>query len=82
MPEQTRTIGYICPVCGNAVIAQRTAFQLAAGNSVLPCPCGKSELNFRQRGDRCEGILKRYRDFIEVARGVYVETLGKSDIER
>ena len=54
MPEQTRTIGYICPVCGQAVIARRTAFQLAAGDSVLPCPCGKSELNFRQRGDRCE----------------------------
>lgn len=54
MPEQTRTIGYICPVCGNAVIASRTAFQLAAGNSVLPCPCGKSELGFHQKGDRCE----------------------------
>jgi len=54
MPEKTRTIGYICPVCGSAVIAQRTAFQLAAGNCTLPCPCGKSELRFRQMGDRCE----------------------------
>ncbi len=54
MPEETRSIGYICPVCGNAVIAQRSAFQLAAGDSVLPCPCGKSELSFRQKGDRCE----------------------------
>ncbi|MDE7004541.1 MAG: hypothetical protein K2P08_08905 [Oscillospiraceae bacterium] len=54
MPDQPRTIGYICPVCGNAVIAQRTAFQLAAGDSALPCPCGKSELSFRQLGDRCE----------------------------
>lgn len=54
MPEQARTIGYICPVCGNAVIAQRTPFQLCAGDSTLPCPCGKSELNFRQLGDRCE----------------------------
>ncbi|MBD5134113.1 MAG: hypothetical protein HDT38_06555 [Clostridiales bacterium] len=54
MPEETRTIGYICPVCGNAVIASRTAFQLAAGDSTLPCPCGKSELGFRQLGDRCE----------------------------
>lgn len=54
MPEETRTIGYICPVCGQAVIASRTAFQLAAGNSVLPCPCGKSELSFAQMGDRCE----------------------------
>lgn len=54
MPEETRTIGYICPVCGQAVIAQRTAFQLAAGDSALPCPCGKSELRFTQLGDRCE----------------------------
>lgn len=54
MPEQTRTIGYICPVCGSAVIASRTAFQLAAGDSTLPCPCGKSELRFTQLGDRCE----------------------------
>ena len=48
MPEEKRTIGYICPVCGQAVIASRTAFQLAAGDSTLPCPCGKSELAFRQ----------------------------------
>lgn len=54
MSEQTRTIGYICPVCGQAVVAQRTAFQLAAGDSALPCPCGRSELSFRQLGDRCE----------------------------
>ena len=54
MPEEKRTIGYICPVCGQAVIASRTAFQLAAGDSVLPCPCGKSELSIRQFGDRCK----------------------------
>ena len=54
MPEETRTIGYICPVCGQAVVASRTAFQLAAGDSTLPCPCGKSERHFRQLGDRCE----------------------------
>ena len=54
MPEETRTAGYICPVCGEPVIAERTAFQLAAGNSALPCPCGKSELRFTQLGDRCE----------------------------
>lgn len=54
MPEETRTIGYICPACGNAVIASRTAFQLYAGDSALPCPCGKSELSFRQLGDVCE----------------------------
>ena len=54
MAEETRTIGYICPVCGQAVVARRTAFQLAAGDGALPCPCGKSELSFRQLGDRCE----------------------------
>ena len=54
MPEEKRAIGYICPVCGQAVIASRTAFQLAAGDTALPCPCGKSELQFRQLGDRCE----------------------------
>ena len=54
MPEESRTVGYICPVCGQPVIARRTAFQLCAGNSTLPCPCGKSELRFTQLGDRCE----------------------------
>ena len=54
MSEEARTIGYICPVCGNAVIARRTVFQLAAGDSALPCPCGKSELAFHQLGDRCQ----------------------------
>ena len=54
MPEETRTVGYICPVCAQPVIAERTAFQLAAGNSALPCPCGRSELRFTQLGDRCE----------------------------
>ena len=54
MPEETRTIGYICPVCGQPVIAERTAFQLTAGDSALPCPCGKSELRIKQCGDVCE----------------------------
>jgi DNA-directed RNA polymerase subunit RPC12/RpoP len=54
MPEEKRTIGYICPVCGKAVIVERTAFQLAAADNHLACPCGKSELTIRQRGDHCE----------------------------
>ena len=54
MAEQKRFIGYICPVCGKAVVVERTAFQLAAGDQILPCPCGKSELVIRQKGDRCE----------------------------
>lgn len=54
MSEAVRSIGYICPVCGQAVVAQRTAFQLCAGDSALPCPCGKSELRFTQLDGRCE----------------------------
>ena len=54
MPEESRAVGYICPVCGQTVIARRTAFQLAAGSSALPCPCGRSELRFTQLGNRCE----------------------------
>lgn len=54
MPELKRTIGYICPVCGKAVVVERTAFQLTASDSVLPCPCGKSEVRISQMGERCE----------------------------
>ena len=54
MSEDKRTIGYICPVCGKAVVVERSQFQLAAADSHLPCPCGKSELTIRQLGDRCE----------------------------
>ena len=54
MAEEKRTIGYICPVCGKAVVLERTPFQLTAGDSVLPCPCGKSELAIRQEGEYCE----------------------------
>ena len=54
MGETDRTIGYICPVCGKAVVVKRTAFQLTAASSTLPCPCGKSELTIDQMGERCE----------------------------
>lgn len=54
MSEEKRSIGYICPVCGEAVVAERTLFQLLAGDSAIPCPCGGSELSIRQLGDRCE----------------------------
>ena len=54
MPEEARLIGRVCPVCGQSVIVRRTPFQLCAGDSVLPCPCGKSELRVAQLGDRCE----------------------------
>lgn len=54
MSEPTRTIGYICPECGKAVVVRRTQFQLAAADNSLPCPCGKSELTIRQLGDHCQ----------------------------
>ena len=54
MAEEMRTIGYICPVCGKAVVVERTAFQLAAGRNTLPCPCGQSELIIEQRDECCE----------------------------
>lgn len=28
MPENKRTIGYLCPVCGKAVVVERSEFQL------------------------------------------------------
>jgi len=54
MPENIRTIGYLCPVCGKAVVVARSEFQLCAADSRLPCPCGKSALTITQLGDRCE----------------------------
>jgi hypothetical protein len=54
MPEEMRTIGYICPVCGKAVVVSRSQFQLAASDNHLPCPCGKSEVTIRQLGGQCE----------------------------
>lgn len=42
--EPTRTIGYICPKCGKAVVAQRTVFALTAGPAAVVCDCGESEL--------------------------------------
>ena len=52
MEEDKRTLGFICPVCGQSVIIERTIFQLAAAVNHLPCPCGKSELVVEMMGDR------------------------------
>ncbi len=54
MTEEKRFIGFLCPECGKSVIVERTRFQLAASDTKIPCPCGKSELTIRQLGDRCE----------------------------
>ncbi len=42
--EPKRTLGYICPKCGKAVVADRTVFALSAGPAGIFCDCGKSEL--------------------------------------
>ena len=53
MVEQAkRTLAYICPECRQSVVIERTAFQLAAAGSELPCPCGKSALKVELAGDR------------------------------
>ena len=50
-----RTIGFVCPRCGQNVIVTRTPFQLTASRSCeVPCPCGKSAL-------RVEYLLDRFR---------------------
>jgi len=41
--EEKRTIGYICPSCGKAMIGERTVFALSAGPAAVVCDCGKSE---------------------------------------
>lgn len=50
--EPVRTIGYFCPSCRQAVIVERSAFQLAASNSSIDCPCGKSSLKTEIMGDK------------------------------
>ncbi|MCQ4863762.1 hypothetical protein [Pseudoflavonifractor phocaeensis] len=50
--ESKRTLAYICPSCRQAVIAERSVFQLAASANAIPCPCGKSALRVEMMGDR------------------------------
>ena len=49
--EEKRTIGYICPKCGAAVIAERSTFALSAGAAAVICDCGKSKLVLDYEGD-------------------------------
>ncbi len=49
--EEKRTIGYICPKCGAAVIAERSTFALSAGTAAVICDCGKSKLVLDYEGD-------------------------------
>ena len=50
--EGKRWIGFICPTCRQPVILERTVFQLAAGNSRLTCPCGKSGIDVELMGNQ------------------------------
>lgn len=50
MAQELRTFAYICPECRQTVIAQSSAFSLAAGDCSIPCPCGKSTLRVENMG--------------------------------
>lgn len=50
MAGENRTFAYICPECKQLVVAQRTAFAIAAGDCDIPCPCGKSTLMVQNMG--------------------------------
>ena len=51
--EETRSFGYICPKCGRAVMARRSAFSLAAAAAHIECPCGQSDMLIETDGSRC-----------------------------
>ena len=50
--EETRSFGYICPKCGKAVMARRSAFSLAAAAAQIECPCGQSDMLIETDGSR------------------------------
>ena len=50
--DAKRSIAFLCPVCRQPVILERTVFQMAASGSRLPCPCGKSALTVSLMGDQ------------------------------
>lgn len=54
MEEAKRTLAYICPKCKQSVVIERTAFQLAASSSRLPCPCGGSALGLEMEADHAD----------------------------
>jgi hypothetical protein len=52
LQDPKRTIGFICPSCRQAVILERSAFQLAASHSTLECPCHASCLEVELVNDK------------------------------
>lgn len=52
LQEPKRTIGFICPSCRQAVIVERSVFQLAASQSKIECPCKESWLQVEWSGEQ------------------------------
>lgn len=52
LQEPVRTIGFFCPSCRQAVIVERSAFQLAASQSKVDCPCGATALRIELLSDK------------------------------
>lgn len=52
LEDAKRSIAFICPVCRQPVILERSAFQLAASGSRLPCPCGGSAVEVEMLGSQ------------------------------
>ena len=52
LDDARRSIAYICPVCRQPVILERSAFQLAASSSRLPCPCGADGIAIEMMGSQ------------------------------
>lgn len=52
LQEAMRTIGFFCPSCRQAVIVERSVFQLAASQSRVACPCGAAALEVEFRNDK------------------------------
>lgn len=52
LQETMRTIGFFCPSCRQAVIVDRSAFQLLASKSQIDCPCGASALHVELQNDK------------------------------
>lgn len=52
MPEEMRTLGFICPKCRQSVIVERSVFSLTAAPTRIACPCGGSYVQVEYQGDR------------------------------
>ncbi|MCD7927924.1 MAG: hypothetical protein LUF80_03565 [Oscillospiraceae bacterium] len=53
MGENKRFVAFLCPQCRQTVLAERSAFQLAAAPSRIPCPCGKSAVTIEPGEQGC-----------------------------